>query len=504
MLASTITHLRAPNTVARLSSSSSSRCIVVLRSYATTTESEANAARHDLPPPTSPPSTSFAHTHSQSSPSTSSTISSSTAVPGPSSSKQARIRLYPRPRPAASHKHGPSAHPKLPPTFGQNQLLPVSNSTRALLESVVGQFDAPIRYAFAYGSGVFEQDGYQPVNNSSISGGQVLSPSQPQPEKPMLDFIFAVTHPAHFHSINMHQFPGHYPLHARMLGSSYVSKIQDVSPGIWFNAYVPMNGVTIKYGITTVDNLCSDLLNWRTLYLAGRMHKPLRIIKDDARVRLTQQVNLTSALRVALLCLPSTFTEQQLFEQIASLSYMGDPRMILPAENRGKVGNIVRNQGAQFRELYWKLGAGLPGLNWKWSGQPLHGSNAASAFAHHDAVAQAWDGSTVVKQDVSPRARAAHLRKLPAGLLQRVKENYARKWGVDVKELLAQDETAFWVKLAGDEGLEAVLREELVGIVRVPATVQSIKGLVTAGIGKSIRYSTAKIGKWWAGKGTSS
>jgi hypothetical protein len=58
---------------------------------------------------------------------------------------------------------------------------------------------------------------------------------------------------------------------------------------------------TIKYGVTTIDNLCSDLLNWSTLYLAGRMHKPLRIIKDDARVRLTQQVNLTSAARAALL-----------------------------------------------------------------------------------------------------------------------------------------------------------------------------------------------------------
>jgi hypothetical protein len=48
---------------------------------------------------------------------------------------------------------------RLPPTFGRNQILPVSNSTRALLEEIVGTFRAPIRYAFAYGSGVFEQEG---------------------------------------------------------------------------------------------------------------------------------------------------------------------------------------------------------------------------------------------------------------------------------------------------------------------------------------------------------
>ena len=65
----------------------------------------------------------------------------------------------------------------------------------------------------------------------------------PDGEKPMLDFLFAVTHADHFHSINMNQFPSHYPLSARVLGSDYVSRVQNISPGVWFNAYVPMNGV---------------------------------------------------------------------------------------------------------------------------------------------------------------------------------------------------------------------------------------------------------------------
>ena len=144
----------------------------------------------------------------------------------PSTSKS-RI-LDPKPRPAISHRH--QALPTLPANFGRNQLLPVSNSTRALLESIVAQFDAPIRYAFAYGSGVFEQDGYTPA---TAKNG----------EAPMLDFMFAVTHPDHWHSINMHQNPGHYALHARLLGSSFVSRVEDISPGVWFNAFVPMKGV---------------------------------------------------------------------------------------------------------------------------------------------------------------------------------------------------------------------------------------------------------------------
>ncbi|KAF8631057.1 hypothetical protein AX15_002663 [Amanita polypyramis BW_CC] len=377
--------------------------------------------------------------------------------PKPSRNTGPRTSPYLHPRPAVSRTHPPL--PRLPPTFGQNQLLPVSNSTRTLLESIVRKFDAPIRYAFAYGSGVFEQDGYDL--------------QKPGAERPMLDFMFAVTHASHFHSINMHQHASHYPLHARTFGSSYVSRMEEFGPGVWFNAYVPVNGVMIKYGVTTVDNLCSDLLNWKTLYLAGRMHKPLRIIKDDARVRLTQQVNLTSAVRAALLTLPGEFSETQLFERIAGISYSGDPRMWLPAENRGKVANIVRKQGPQFKELYNRLVVGLPGVHW-----PSH--------------------STTVQQDTAPQARAAHLRKLPSNLLEKVRDNFARK-DPEAQAVFEADESVYWARLAGDERLPDSLQQEMRNIVRCPATVQSLKGLVSVGVGKSIRYSTSKMKKWWLG-----
>jgi mitochondrial translocator assembly and maintenance protein 41 len=173
-----------------------------------------------------------------------------------------------------------------------------------------------------------------------------------------------------------------------------------------------------------VDNLCSDLLNWNTLYLAGRMHKPIRIIKDDARVRLTQQVNLTSAVRTALLTLPESFSETQLFERIAGFSYAGDVRMMLPAENRGKVGNIVRKQSPQFKELYHRLVVALPGVHW-----PLH--------------------SSMIQQDLSPQTRAAHLKKLPSTLLNRITQHYADS-NLPSREA---DEALYWSRIAGDQHL---------------------------------------------------
>jgi mitochondrial translocator assembly and maintenance protein 41 len=180
-----------------------------------------------------------------------------------------------------------------------------------------------------------------------------------------------------------------------------------------------------------VDNLCSDLLNWNTLYLAGRMHKPLRIIKDDARVRLTQQVNLTSAVRAALLTLPAEFSQTQLFETIAGISYRGDPRMVLPGENRGKVGNIVRKQSPQFRELYYRLVTGLPGVYWA-------------------------SDSPTIQQDTSPLSRVAHLRKLPPVLLRRLRGRYDSDASIPAPET---DEVAYWQHIAGDEQLPLVLRK---------------------------------------------
>jgi hypothetical protein len=51
--------------------------------------------------------------------------------------------------------------------------------------------------------------------------------------------------------------------------------------------------VRIKYGIISTDALCTDLLDWATLYVSGRLHKPVRIVKGaaDRRVLVAAQVS---------------------------------------------------------------------------------------------------------------------------------------------------------------------------------------------------------------------
>ncbi|KAG8856451.1 Mitochondrial translocator assembly and maintenance protein 41 [Tulasnella sp. 330] len=376
-------------------------------------------------------------------------------LPASSTSKPSPIRYNPN-TPTSDFDHSfNTVLSYLPRQFGANQRLTVPDETRKVLEDVVGTFEAPIRYAFAYGSGVFKQSGYEKSASK---------------EPPMLDFIFAVSHPDHWHSINMHQNPSHYPLLARLAGGSLVSRFQNISPGLWFNPYASVNGVTIKYGVTTVESLTSDLLTWRTLYSAGRMHKPVRIIKDDPRIRLTQQVNLASALRASLLMLPEEFTEKQLFEKIAGISYTGDPRMsgAVPMENRNKVANIVEKQSDLFRELYWKLASGIQGVHWQ-------------------------QGSSIV-QDNDPKVRVLRLRRLPATLLKAIERHYASQPSY---ASCSSDEGVFWHKVASDDSLTTVIETEIKQIVRGPATVQSAKSVMTAGFGKSLRYGLAKARKWW-------
>lgn len=92
-------------------------------------------------------------------------------------------------------------------------------------------------------------------------------------------------------------------------------------------------------------------MEWKTLYISGRMQKPIAIVKDESGWRQLNQVNLMHAIKVAMLLLPEEFDEWQLFTTLSRLSYMGDLRVGI-AENPQKIHNIVNRQIAAFREHY--------------------------------------------------------------------------------------------------------------------------------------------------------
>lgn len=60
------------------------------------------------------------------------------------------------------------------PDFGTNQYININEELKQQLKDIVSKFHAPIRYAFAYGSGVFKQAGYD--EKVSYNGFQSGSP----------------------------------------------------------------------------------------------------------------------------------------------------------------------------------------------------------------------------------------------------------------------------------------------------------------------------------------
>jgi len=304
----------------------------------------------------------------------------------------------------------------------------------------------------------------------------------------------------------MQHNPNHYSGLMRLLGSDAVAWLQEkgLGAGVWFNLGAKVNGQTIKYGCIAIDALCRDMLDWETLYISGRTQKPVRILVDDARVRLSNQANLASALRTALLLLPESFTERELYETLAGLSYRGDFRMAM-GENPSKVKNIVAAQLPQFRKLY----GGLVKSFWK------------SVYL----VGETPEGERIMRQDRGTSQRVKLIRKLPVGLRGRVREKYEAEWrrvkalspeqeveaktegqnmtdpeGV-VDQLAGQEnvEVAVWSRIVEDTEFDATLSKSLADIVKQPALNQSIKGIISAGPVKSLGYVGAKLSKKFFG-----
>jgi translocator assembly and maintenance protein 41 len=66
----------------------------------------------------------------------------------------------------------------------------------------------------------------------------------------------------------------------------------------------------IKYGVVAQKDLEEDLRHWRHLYLAGRLHKPVRMLSEpDPASCSAMATNHRHAFNTALLQLPHTFSK---------------------------------------------------------------------------------------------------------------------------------------------------------------------------------------------------
>lgn len=170
--------------------------------------------------------------------------------------------------------------------------------------------------------------------------------------------------------------------------------------------------------------------------------------------------------------------------------------MHLFTENPNKVSNIVANQLHNFRRLYAPIIEVIPNLDFasgkagKWDESPL---------------------DTKLVQDMSPIKRGNMVRrlppafrdklyfqyqsryKIPRGEFQKMvgttedQERAAKRFGGEFEQRIAMDDRD---RLAKEVG-KAIRKT-----IKWPSTSQSVKGVMTAGVGRSSKYLGEKVGKW--------
>ncbi len=280
-------------------------------------------------------------------------------------------------------------------------------------------------FAFAYGSGVFREQA--PKGATQI------------------DFVFGVQNPTEWHEKNLSRNTQDYSLAARLLGPEAITNIQRRGAGVYYHSFVPFEGNQIKYGVVALEDLTDDLEHWSRLYLAGRLQKPVLVIRPNDQMKFPLQKNLEHALNLSLLLLPKTFTEEQLFMTIASLSYTGDSRNSFGVDP-GKVERIVHGNFERFRNLY------------------------KSAIAAH-----IKDGA---------------LRSEEEGYSQDKERNLERSWSGLPKSIVGR---------VGDSptslNVESVVRKVISEIVHDSSVSQTWKGILSTGFSRSVRYAWEKLKK---------
>ncbi|KAH9627544.1 hypothetical protein KSS87_008399 [Heliosperma pusillum] len=302
--------------------------------------------------------------------------------------------------------------------------------------------------------------------------GSSLHPNQDDQSR-MIDYILGVKDPIEWHSQNLEMNRKHYASWMVHLGGAEtVTRVaDDIGVGVHFNPYVSWNNKTFKYGVVRISDLVKDITNWEKFYLSGRLQKPVNIVVDNlvTPVKQLNLCNLRAATSAALLLLPDTFHEDDLYAKICSLSYTGDLRMVF-AEDKHKVRKIVQGQFDLFKGIY------RPVLE-EFAAKDLLSFSSSSAL--HDKVSQDC-GLPVVQYLVS---------RLPTTVKNRMGVMLGMPETIESGRL----DIAIKSRAEAANCVEKIIRRK----VRVSSSRQAVSGVLTVGAIRASRYVANKMSKAW-------
>ncbi|GIL45877.1 hypothetical protein Vafri_3005 [Volvox africanus] len=251
--------------------------------------------------------------------------------------------------------------------------------------------------------------------------------------------------------------------------------------------------MTIKYGVIEAASLERDLSLWEHLYIAGRMHKPVTPLlpAPPGLLAAAQEANLHNALAAALVLLPPTFTEEELLRTLVGLSYRGDIRLAVGAEDPHKVARIVDGSWDELYSMYMPLlieSGRYSALKLEVVGQ-VAPTSAMRSGSGANISCRLW------RQSKDAEAQGAALQLLAPGLLHEMAARLG--YHVPLEHLAPSTSTQ-------KEVVEAAMRsgtpqrltaDSLAAIVRRSSIYQAAAGLLAAGGGKAVQYVGSKMAK---------
>uniref|UniRef100_A0A7S0HFJ2 Phosphatidate cytidylyltransferase, mitochondrial n=1 Tax=Hanusia phi TaxID=3032 RepID=A0A7S0HFJ2_9CRYP len=291
----------------------------------------------------------------------------------------------------------------------------------------------------------------------------------------MVDYIFAIENAAEWHAENWKRNGlRHYSL-LGLLGGESLQNIQETGAGVYFNVPYADNGRKAKYAVISKSRLCSELHEWKNLYISGRLQKPVQTLVHNEDVESANLQNLRNALSTALLLLPSKFDQNQLYTTISAISYTGDPRMGA-GEHPDKPKQIAEGQIERFQCLY---------------------QSSLDEHAGNLAVIQGSGHPTLLQfeQDVSPIRRAELFTQLPQEILDRAAKRCNLISQAGSMTIEAQNEGLKNVIFSNPNIVKDLLHDSISSIVTPAAKAQMIKGFFSFGFSTSFTYVLHKLSR---------
>ncbi len=286
----------------------------------------------------------------------------------------------------------------------------------------------------AYGSSIAYQEGYK------------------DNEKKQVDLIVIVDNIKKFYrenlKLNRYMYSFTPRLYFRLSSREKMRKHAGICYTTDINYRVGEVEDTYKMGVIEKNDVLEDLREWKTFYIAGRFQKEVYTAVEDKEIEQANEINRRNALIVGLLLLDKEKpTLLDLYEKICSLSYMGDSRKNLKAEDPNKVRNIASGSKEYFDQIY--------------------GSSREFFELKKDIININYD------------SLFKGLKELP----------------INLKEKIIHDLNGDRPSIENMDIVRKSICEYLENIIRKSSTGQTIKGIFTTGFVNSVGYALRKLKK---------